>query len=210
MKRQKTRQRRNGGSSLLPVAILVLGFVGLIGLYAYGIARNAGPAAGTEPSMAKKEQDGCIHSPVTVSIPGMERVACTSAAHVREGQQVAYANDPPLGGEHWPSWVAPGFYQAAQPKEKLVHSLEHGHVVIYYNEAKLSAGELAAVKKLTTQYKGQWDGVVAIPRPDSEDAAILTAWEHGLRLAAWDQALVDRFVDAFRGRGPENPVRPLS
>jgi hypothetical protein len=103
--------------------------------------------------------------------------------------------------------VTPGFYKASQPKEKLVHALEHGNIVIYYNQTKLSADEMDALTKLTGKYKGQWDGIVAVPRSDETHAIILTAWEKRLRLAKWDQATIEKFVDAFRGRGPENPVR---
>ncbi|HYF76311.1 MAG TPA: DUF3105 domain-containing protein, partial [Symbiobacteriaceae bacterium] len=80
-------------------------------------------------------------------------------------------------------------------------------VVIYYDQKKLSAEQMDALQKVAGQYKGQWDGVVAIPRTNPDHAVILTAWERRLPLANWDQAVVDRFVDAFRGRGPENPVR---
>ncbi|HWI63402.1 MAG TPA: DUF3105 domain-containing protein [Symbiobacteriaceae bacterium] len=203
MKRPKKRAQQNAG----PIAILVLGAIGLVSLFGYGIYKSGSTPAAT---MDKEPTAGCTHSPVKATIAGLESVACKSADHVREGQSVTYESDPPLAGQHWASWVGPGFYQADQPKEKLVHSLEHGHVVIYYDESKLSALHLDNLKKLAGQYKGQWDGVVAVPRKDAKHAVILTAWEYALRLESWDQSRLDAFVDAFRGRGPENPVRPLS
>lgn len=197
-KKQKERTR-----SQLPVAILALGVVGVIGLFIYSIVNSP-----SEPTMAKTDKADCTHSPVKAGIAGLETALCKSANHVPDGKQVQYDSDPPLAGEHWATWAAPGFYQAAQAPEKLVHNLEHGHVVIYYDQAKLTADQVTALRTLTAKYTGQWDGVVAVPRTDGQSALILTAWEHALRLTQWDQTRLDAFVDAFRGRGPENPVRP--
>lgn len=36
---------------------------------------------------------------------------------------------------------------------------------------------------------------------------ILTAWNKILRLDHFDPAVAAAFVDKYRGRGPENPVR---
>ena len=38
-------------------------------------------------------------------------------------------------------------------------------------------------------------------------AGVLTAWTKTLRLSSFDAALAAAFVDAYRGRGPEHPVR---
>lgn len=206
------KQKKKGGTAMVPVAILALGAVALVGMMIYRVvvdSRAAQVAKAKTEQMEKESKAGCTHSPVKAAIAGLENVACTSANHVAEGRAVSYQSDPPMSGEHWPSWVAPGFFKTNQPKEKLVHSLEHGYIVIYYNEAKLSASELDAIKALAAKYQGAWDGVVAVPRNDARYPLILTAWEHGLRLERWDQARIDAFVDAFRGRGPENPVRPL-
>jgi hypothetical protein len=207
-KGKNTKTSRTRGSSLVPVAILALGVAVMIGLMVWRIAANEAAAKlPPDPNSMEKQDDQCTHTKVNVAFDGLETESCTSAAHAAEGTPLTYPSDPPTSGTHWPSWVTPGFYKAGQPKEKLVHSLEHGHVVIYYDQKKLSAEQLDALQKLAGKYKGQWDGVVAIPRTNPDHAVILTAWERRLPLANWDQAVVDRFVDAFRGRGPENPVR---
>jgi hypothetical protein len=198
-------------SSRASAIVLVAGALGLVGLLGYGIwqssAGSSTPAAAD--TMDKQDQANCTHSPVKASVPGVQTVPCKSANHVSEGSSVTYDSDPPLAGAHWPSWVNAGFYTATQPKEKLVHSLEHGNIVIYYDQTKLSPADLEAIKGLAAKYNGQWDGVVAVPRSDAQSALILTAWENMLRLGSYDQAKVNQFVDAYRGRGPENPVRPL-
>lgn len=46
---------------------------------------------------------------------------------------VEYNSNPPTSGPHDPDWIRPGVYEVAQDKYKLIHSLEHGYVVIHYN-----------------------------------------------------------------------------
>jgi len=52
-----------------------------------------------------------------------------------------------------------------------------------------------------------WSGIVATPMPGIGEAVVLTAWRRMLRLDTFDAATAAAFIDAFRGRGPENPVR---
>ncbi|HWI50548.1 MAG TPA: DUF3105 domain-containing protein, partial [Symbiobacteriaceae bacterium] len=148
------KKQKEGTRSQLPVAILALGAVAVIGLFVYSVVNGS-----SEPTMAKPDKAGCTHSPVKAAMDGLETVLCKSANHVPDGQQVRYDSDPPVAGEHWETWVAPGFYQAAQANEKLVHNLEHGHIVIYYDQAKLTADQVAALRTLAAKYTGQWDGV---------------------------------------------------
>jgi len=201
------QKRKAKGANQTAMAILGGGLAVVLVLGGYAMFRGPGASLPADQPMDKEEKAACTHSPVRASMEGLERVPCTTANHVPEGQTVTYSSDPPLSGEHYPTWINPGFYTQLPPKEKLVHSLEHGHVVIYYDQARLSASEMAALEKLARRYKGMWDGVSAVPKA-GEHAIILTAWEHMLRLERYDQSRIDAFVDAFRGRGPENPVRP--
>lgn len=205
----KKQKKVWGNRNVMPIAILVVGAMALLGLLGKAVfdASKADKQRAAAEEMLKPNEFGCTSSPVKSAPAGVERVACKSANHVATGTKVAYESDPPLSGEHYSTWVNPGFYSEAKQKELLVHSLEHGYVVIYYNQQKLSAEQLKAVRTVAEKYKGNWDGVVAIPRDDAQYALILTAWEHALRLPEFDQARLDSFVDAFRGRGPENPVR---
>ena len=45
------------------------------------------------------------------------------------------------------------------------------------------------------------------PRPGLGEAVVLTAWNKILRLDAFDADAAAAFIDRFRGRGPEHPVR---
>lgn len=127
--------------------------------------------------------------------------------HVPSAQRVTYATDPPTSGMHWDGTVKRGFHDQAPAPELLVHNLEHGNVIIYYDPVRLPKPDQDKLKRVAQQFTGEWDGVVAVPRDDAEYPLILTAWQARLRLQTWDQAKVDKFVDAYRGRGPEQRVR---
>jgi hypothetical protein len=212
MSKTKNKSKRSGKNDQGPVIALGVGVVAIIGFLVFSVVQSNRMAEQNRVAqeLLRPNQYGCTSSPVRAEMPGLEREICKSQGHVAPGEQVAYETDPPLSGQHSGTWVNPGFYEEPQMPEELVHSLEHGHVVIYYDAARLSPEELSAVRALAQKYRGNWDGVVAVPRTDPEHAIILTAWERGLRLTGYDVSLVDQFVDLFRGRGPENPVRPLS
>ena len=53
--------------------------------------------------------------------------------HVPEGEIVEYNSNPPTSGPHYEEWEKPGIYDRPLIDEKLVHSLEHGYIVISYN-----------------------------------------------------------------------------
>lgn len=199
------RKVRSGTGSLGMVAFAAGGIL-MLALFIYAVYSSV--KAPTQVTRGGNQPAGdCTPSPIKVDLPGVERVPCKSQDHVQDGQRVTYETDPPLSGSHYNAWLNPGWYEVAQPYERIVHSLEHGHVVIYYDSERLTPEQLKEVRRLTTRYQGDWDGVLAVPRIDSQYPLVLTAWEHVLRLSSYDKERVDQFVDAFRGRGPERAVR---
>jgi hypothetical protein len=117
---------------------------------------------------------------------------------------VDYGAEFPTSGPHDPSPIEPGFYKGPLPSERLVHSLEHGNIVIYYDEPADAA--MSLIRDWTDKYSGDWDGVIALPREGLGERIVLTSWQHRLELPKMD-VRASFFVDAFRGRGPENRVR---
>ena len=125
--------------------------------------------------------------------------------HLRLGETHSYNSRFPLSGAHHPVPTEPGFYDFTQPPIQLVHALEHGHIVIYYDE--LGAEAVDTLRRWVDQYSGPWDGVVVTKMPRLGGRIELTAWTRRLGLQKFDAAIVAAFIDAYRGRGPENPVR---
>ena len=127
------------------------------------------------------------------------------AHHVSQGSLIEYRRQPPTTGAHYPTPSAPGFYERPQPPGNLVHALEHGHIVTYYDHP--SADVLQRLESWANRYQDPWAGVIVTPMPGIGEEIILTGWTTELRLQKFDAASAAAFIDRFRGRGPEHPVR---
>lgn len=143
--------------------------------------------------------------------PALARVVETypseGANHIPTGQRVNYRTEPPNSGPHYAQWAPPGFYDRPLPDELLVHNLEHGHIIIHYRPDALTDEIERQILALTRSHTHNWAAVLAVPRPGMEHPFILAAWRHLLRLEEYDPKMVDLFIDAYIGRGPENPIR---
>lgn len=140
--------------------------------------------------------------------PALERVESMpdhGGGHLQPGQAQKYGTAFPTSGVHDPTPTKAGFYEEPQPPTKVVHALEHGIVVVYYDQP--GAETLDQLRDWTGLYDGQWDGVAAVPSRGLGQAVVLTAWAKMLRLDRFEPAAAAAFIDAYRGRGPENPVR---
>ena len=139
------------------------------------------------------------------ALENVETLPSESGGHVPQGQGVPYQSAPPTSGPHWPTPVRAGFNHDRQLPEELVHSLEHGNIVIYYDTP--SAETLDSLRAWTGHFVGVWDGVIAAPKAGLRGEVVLTAWRRMLRLDPFDAAGAAAFIDRYRGRGPENRVR---
>jgi len=119
--------------------------------------------------------------------------------------QVDYGTSFPTSGPMSPSPVPPGFYANRVAPESLVHSLEHGNIVIYYDQPGDAA--TAAMRGWAQQYQGGLDGFIAVRIRGIGPGVALTAWTKLLILPGFDEQATLAFIDAFRGRGPEQIVR---
>ncbi len=126
-------------------------------------------------------------------------------SHLAPGETKAYVEPFPTSGDHAGQGIKAGFYDRELPKVNLVHALEHGNVVIYYDTPGDDA--LAQLRQWTGQFSGAWDGLVVTRSPGLGSTLMLTAWTRSLRMNQFDAAGAAAFIDAFRGRGPENKVR---
>jgi hypothetical protein len=125
--------------------------------------------------------------------------------HLRAGQGISYRTNPPTSGPHYPVLVDPNFYVSAKSRSNLVHSMEHGMVVIHYDTPGDEA--IATIRQWTGLFGGPWSGLIAVRRLGLGEKLILTAWRRTLRLDRFEEKSSAAFIDAFRGRGPEKAVR---
>jgi len=116
-------------------------------------------------------------------------------------QPVSYATFPPTSGPHSATPAGYGFYETAPPFENLVHSLEHGDIVIYY-QPTLPEDQLNELRELTTiKYMGS--GVLAVPNADISAPVVATAWTKMMTLDAFDAEALKQFMHDYLYEGPE-------
>ncbi|HEX9789657.1 MAG TPA: DUF3105 domain-containing protein [Kiloniellales bacterium] len=135
----------------------------------------------------------------------VETRADLGRTHLQPGQSHLYDSPTPTSGPHDPVWTNTGFYSDPQRPTQIVHALEHGNIVIYYDAPETEV--LATLKDWAGLYGGQWDGLVVTPHSGLGKTIVMTAWRKILRLDTFDPAAAAAFIDAYRGRGPEHPVR---
>ncbi len=139
------------------------------------------------------------------ALSGVTTVAGEGRGHLLPGQSVTYRSDPPTSGIHDPAWTAPGAHDAAQFPAQLVHALEHGNIVIYYDRPDEAV--MQQLRVWAGLFRSQWSGIVLTPNPGIGKTIVLTAWRRLLRQRRFDAATAAAFIDRYRGRGPENRVR---
>ena len=173
----------------------------------YGIAVLALTGAGYG-FFAPQQEEGAFEAFAAAGqseLKRVERFPNEGRTHVPAGTQINYGTNPPTSGPHFIHWVNPGFYETSKGRSNLVHSLEHGMIVIYYDQP--SAEDLETLKRWTALFTGPWSGIVSVRRAGLGEKVILTAWRRILRLDHLETEAAAAFIDAYRGRGPENPVR---
>ena len=123
----------------------------------------------------------------------------------RIAQALGTSVDTLIGEEPSTLSARPVSYERLHLLKRVVHALEHGHVVVYYD----APGDdvIDTLKDWTRLFGGHWDGLVVVPHRELGQRVVMTAWRKRLDLDSFDAPTAARFIDAYRGRGPERPVR---
>jgi hypothetical protein len=181
-----------GRPMLIAVALVFIGFVAYF-TYQWWSAKQV-----EEPFIALVQQGQRALASVQTS-PSQGRT------HLIRGQRFDYRTPFPTSGPHDPVWATPGIYESPPPPTQIVHALEHGNVAVYVDQSAPETVDL--LKDWARLYRGQWDGLLVLSRPGLGERVILTAWTKRLDQEVFDPAGAAAFIDAYRGRGPENRVR---
>jgi hypothetical protein len=168
-------------------AVVLVVLVGLVGL---NLVRHR-PSSSPELSAALRaslEQGGCT----------VDSGADPGRAHI---PQATYTVDPPAGGDHDPVPAPGGFYDPADvPTDgHLVHSLEHGFVVVWYRPGAVAPATVDGLHDLARRHR--W--VLVAPRPSMATALAATAWHRRLLCPDGVNGPIGNFVTAFHNQGPE-------
>ena len=204
-RRVDSRKRDEEGGISLSVVVGVVGIVVALGAVVYVTQLSGGGGVspdGIEAAALNSTGD-------SQRLSGVERFPNEGTQHVASGQSVDYPQSPPLSGPHYNTPTEGGFYTETQPAGNIVHGLEHGAVVIYYDPAALDNGSETSLREFAATHTGTWRSVIVVPNPDENPEAdyVLTAWRHRMYMDSYDARTVHAFLSEFLGRGPENPVR---
>ncbi|MDF3064855.1 MAG: Xanthine/uracil/thiamine/ascorbate permease family protein [Polyangiaceae bacterium] len=141
----------------------------------------------------------------------LRRYEGATAEHVRECSALEYSTSPPVFGSHYPTWAAYQTYDFPVPLGYLVHDLEHGAVVLFYDcpegcadevaEAQAFIDSLPADPRCAAEVRVQ---VVLVPRPGLSSRWAASAWGRSLNADCFDSYIFGQFYADNIGRGPED------
>ena len=142
-----------------------------------------------------------------------DEVAVVSAEHVAEGSDPGpYASNPPAGGTHYASELEAGFYEEdapeagmAYPAGPLVHNLEHGYVIFWYNCAAYE-GDCSTLKETirAAMDKAGRTKLIAFPWTDMQVPLAMTSWGRIMEFRQIDNDLMVAFALNNRNHAPES------
>lgn len=140
--------------------------------------------------------------------------------HVQDGTDVrgsnpdAYGSLPATSGPHWADPDNWGVYTTPQAESQVVHNLEHGGIVVWYQPDKLDAGGVAQLTQWANQQlRGAQFKVILSPwsGPDFGHPIAVTAWNYLLYQDVLDIGQISGFLQAHYQRSPEpngGPAQP--
>lgn len=152
---------------------------------------------------------GALNPPAPSAAPAVASAACGNIQslpsqgqdHIEPNQpHPSYSSNPPTSGWHWDDPQEWGIYTTPQVQEQLIHNLEHGGIIVQYNN--LSPAE---VQVLTDIVRRDSYHMILAPQPGlpAETKVALTAWTRVQTCAGVDENAIRSFTNAFRNKGPE-------
>ena len=142
----------------------------------------------------------------------LQSTTARSQAHTADiDEPIDYDTNPPTTGKHFQAAAGDGIYEEAAPDSTLVHSQEHGRVVIWFAPS-LDEEARAGLRALVEEDDYQ---ILVVPRSDMPFDVAATAWNRSpgregtgrlIGCPSFSPDVYDAlrtFRDEHRGRGPE-------
>jgi uncharacterized protein DUF3105 len=180
-----------------------------------GSSGSGGSSGGSSGSAGtSNEADAATGTPVGPCNALIEDHGAPSYLHlVSCTPGVSFDTNPPSGGNHYGNWAAFQNYDFPVPPGFLVHSLEHGAVVFWYNCPEGCADEVAEVEDFIDSLpedplcEAEGQGVprraILVPYPELESRWAASAWGWTLNAECFDDGAFGDFYAARTGRGRE-------
>ncbi|HEY0774329.1 MAG TPA: DUF3105 domain-containing protein [Nocardioidaceae bacterium] len=188
MRREQQRAEKKRTSMIIVGAVAVA--LVIIGAAAYPLIKDSR----TQGALAKEELAalGVSADAASCTDPVAEKAEGNND-HREVGSALEYDAAPPAAGPHYPTWapLERKFYTTQDRPEVgyLVHNLEHGYSVLWYDETIAEDDEkLAQVKAIAAKFEGEtfenkfiaapWTAEDGEPFPEGAHIA-LTHWSMG-------------------------------
>lgn len=123
-----------------------------------------------------------------------------------------YNSDPPTSGPHYATDLRAGFYEEfdlatlpEHPEGYLVHNLEHGYVIFWYNCTVVDEQQCSDIKSQIRSVIDDFNEVkvIAFPWETIDEPVVMTSWGRIQRFEEFDGQLAAAFVERNRNRSPE-------
>lgn len=112
-----------------------------------------------------------------------------------------YTVNPPSGGDHVSRAAPPGVYAGLNvvPDGILVHSLEHGYVILWYRP-DVPVSQVTTIRDLRDKYAKD---TLVVERKDMVAPVAATAWKQRLLCERADADDLGTFIETARNKAPE-------
>ena len=203
------KARRN---RMIAFGLLGVLFLGLIGAAVWNNRREAAKAEQERQEVASQlEELGCTQDE---SVEDAGQGHLDSAALADSAPETLYPDRPATSGTHFSNWVITGVYDQLIDERVLVHNMEHGYVVAYYDEGA-AEDQVTALKSYAQQriddnlpkiVVAPWDGEL----PQDANFAY-TAWNFRQMCEEYNEGVFKLFAEAHhsgKGVAPEKGLPP--
>lgn len=184
MRREQERKDRRQGMLVVGAAVLVGALIIGFAVWQYLLAESEADRDLTEIGASASEA-GCQDVETSPAEGNND--------HRPEGQEIEYDPTPPAAGPHWGQFLVGNQIRKLfttedrPPVERLVHSLEHGHTILWYDETIASdeqaMDDLEAIASTFPSNTDPEDKFIAAPWTE-EDGEPLPGDAH-LALTHW-------------------------
>jgi len=133
----------------------------------------------------------------------------TSSPHIdMDSDPGQYNSDPPTSGLHYAEEANVGFYDEniyTYPAGYLVHNLEHGYVIFWYNCNLLDESACSELKSQIRSVMDELGGtkLIAYPWNSIDVPLVLTSWGRLQRFETFDAEQAKAFYRANLNKAPE-------
>lgn len=205
-KKIKRQERRN---TVLTIVISSIIGIGLIGSAVYFGSRDKRDVALRSVGFAA-EAAGCDAAAEEPLGKDAENDAAKHTA--QNGDRVEYPVAPPSSGRHNPTPLPVGakkFYSRTDnpPPERAVHNLEHGYVVVWYDN-KVNDEQLQRLEDAAAAADGKFL-IVPWTRNDfpNEKHVVVTSWTQKQSCSDVSGSVFQDFMDKYGGKNSKAPEK---